>query len=86
MRLAAGFSLPVLLLTHVIGSRAAYSLHGAAPTYERIVESLIVSACEIQRAYVQASLVDRAARVPARFPSFVCRACGRRRAPDPACR
>lgn len=41
LRLWAGFSLPLLLITHVVGTRVATSLYGFEPNYERVVTSII---------------------------------------------
>ena len=43
VRLWAGFSLPLLLIRHAVGTRLAASLYGFEPDYEKIVTSLITS-------------------------------------------
>jgi adenylate cyclase len=46
IRLAAGFSLPLLLIGHVVTTRLAFSLHGADPRYSSVVASLVASGNE----------------------------------------
>jgi adenylate cyclase len=41
LRLWAGFSLPLLLITHVVGTRVATTFYGFEPNYERVVTSII---------------------------------------------
>ena len=43
VRLYAGFSLPLLLVGHAMGTRLALTLFGTTPSYERVVDSLIAS-------------------------------------------
>jgi adenylate cyclase len=40
-RLWAGFSLPLLLITHVVGTRVATTFYGFAPDYEKVIASII---------------------------------------------
>jgi adenylate cyclase len=46
VRLAAGFSLPLLLIGHVVTTRLAYALHSAEPKYTSVVSSLVSSGNE----------------------------------------
>jgi adenylate cyclase len=46
IRLAAGFSLPLLLIGHVVTTRLAFSLHGADPKYSSVIASLVASGNE----------------------------------------
>jgi len=46
IRLAAGFSLPLLLIGHVVTTRIAFSVHGADPKYASVVASLVASGNE----------------------------------------
>jgi len=46
IRLTAGFSLPLLLIGHVVTTRLAFSLHGADPKYASVVASLVASGNE----------------------------------------
>jgi adenylate cyclase len=46
VRLAAGFSLPVLLIGHAVATRVAYESYGLDPTYRRIVSSLVATGSE----------------------------------------
>lgn len=46
IRLGAGFSLPLLLIGHVVVTRMAYSLHDVAPDYASVVASLTRSGNE----------------------------------------
>jgi adenylate cyclase len=46
IRLAAGFSLPLLLIGHVVTTRLAFSLYGADPRYASVVASLAASGNE----------------------------------------
>jgi adenylate cyclase len=41
IRLWAGFSLPLLLITHVVSTRVATSFYGFEPTYQKVVTSII---------------------------------------------
>jgi adenylate cyclase len=41
LRLWAGFSLPMLLISHVVGTRVATTFYGFDPNYERVVTSII---------------------------------------------
>jgi adenylate cyclase len=40
VRIAAGFSIPMLLVAHLASTRLAFELHGAFPTYSRVVGSI----------------------------------------------
>ena len=40
-RLWAGFSLPLLLITHVVGTRVATSFYGFVPNYEKVIAGII---------------------------------------------
>jgi adenylate cyclase len=46
IRLGAGFSLPLLLIGHVVTTRLAFALHGADPKYASVVASLVASGNE----------------------------------------
>jgi adenylate cyclase len=46
VRLAAGFSLPLLLIGHVVTTRLAFSLYGADPRYASVIGSLVASGNE----------------------------------------
>lgn len=46
VRLGAGFSLPLLLIGHVVTTRLGFSLHGADPRYASVVASLVLSGNE----------------------------------------
>src|SRR5262249_11870380 len=46
VRLGAGFSLPLLLIGHVVVTRMAYSLHDVTPQYASVVASLTRSGNE----------------------------------------
>jgi adenylate cyclase len=46
VRLGAGFSLPLLLIGHVVVTRLAFALHAADPHYAPVVSSLIRSGSE----------------------------------------
>ena len=41
LRLWAGFSLPLLLITHVVSTRVATSFYGFEPSYQKIVTSIV---------------------------------------------
>jgi len=41
LRLWAGFSLPLLLITHVVGTRVATTFYGFEPNYERVVTQIV---------------------------------------------
>ncbi|HVZ09940.1 hypothetical protein [Rhodopila sp.] len=46
LRLWAGFSLPLLLIGHVVGTRVATSFYGFQPSYRSVVEGIVQAAAQ----------------------------------------
>ena len=46
LRLWAGFSMPALLIGHLVSTRVAATLHASQPSYARVVEGLVASGAE----------------------------------------